>query len=100
MVTGANSARPADWNLDWSRGRLSRCQMVRVAGQHAMADSCDLRVLVVHHPPASPPNGFHLIDGNQRRLTIRDWPWTGSVYAERRVWEFEADPVTRDWRLV
>jgi 3',5'-cyclic AMP phosphodiesterase CpdA len=166
IVTGANSARPAGWNLDWSRGRLSRRQVARMAGQYAVADAGDLRVMVVHHPPAAPPdgtarhllgrlkqftgavneagvdlvlsghfhmsyaqalplpggriarscvlssvstatshrlkgetNGFHLIEGNQSHLTVRDWAWTGNVYAERRAWEFEADPVTRDWRM-
>ncbi len=167
IVAGANSARPVGWNFDWSRGRLSRRQMARMAGLFGMADAGDLRVLVVHHPPAAPPdgtarhllgrlkeftgavneagvdlvlsghfhmsyaqalplpggrharfcvfssvstatshrlkgepNGFHLIDGNQSHLTIRDWAWTGTVYAERRAWGFEADPVTRDWRLL
>jgi 3',5'-cyclic AMP phosphodiesterase CpdA len=167
IVTGANSARPAGWNLDWSRGRLSRDQMARMAGLFAGADAGDLRVLVVHHPPAAPPdgtarhllgrlneftgavneagvdlvlsghfhmsyaqalplpggrvgrscvlssvstatshrlkgepNGFHLIEGSQRKLTVRDWAWTGTIYAERRAWEFESDPVARDWRLL
>lgn len=166
IVNGANSARPAGWNLDWSRGRLSRRQVARMASLFGKADADDLRVLVVHHPPAAPPdgtarhllgglkeftgavneadvdlvlsghfhmsyaqalplqgaqiarscvlssvstatshrlkgepNGFHLIDGNRCHLTVRDWAWTGDIYAERRTWDFEADPVTRDWRL-
>lgn len=167
IVSGANSARPAGWNLDWSRGRLSRRQVARMAGLYGMVDVGDLRVLVVHHPPAAPPggtarhllgglkeftgavneagvdlvlsghfhmsyaqalplpggqckrscvlssvstaishrlkgepNGFHLIDGNQRHLAIRDLAWTGSAYAERRAWKFQADPGTRDWQIL
>ncbi len=167
IVAGANSARPVGWNFDWSRGRLSRRQMARMAGLFGMADAGDLRVLVVHHPPAAPPdgtarhllgrlkeftgavneagvdlvlsghfhmsyaqalplpggrharfcvfssvstatshrlkgepNGFHLIDGNQSHLAIRDWAWTGTVCGERRAWGFEGDPGTRDWRLL
>ncbi len=165
IVSGANSARPVGWNLDWSRGRLSGRQVARMAKQYELANTADLRVFVVHHPPAAPPggterhligrlkeftafvneagvdlvlsghfhmsyaqtlplpgaphtrscvfssvstatshrlkgepNGFHLIDGNHRQLTIRDWAWTGMVYAERRAWEFKADSVTRNWR--
>jgi 3',5'-cyclic AMP phosphodiesterase CpdA len=167
IATGVNSARPVGWNFDWSRGRLSRAQMERIGGFYARADTGDLRVLVVHHPPAAPPdgtarhllgrlaeftgavnkagvdlvlsghfhmsyaqalllpggriarscvlssvstatshrlkgepNGFHVIDGNRYHLTIRDWAWTGTAYAERRTWEFEAEPVTRDWQMI
>jgi 3',5'-cyclic AMP phosphodiesterase CpdA len=63
VVIGANSARPAGWYLDWSRGRLSRDQMARIATAYGESDREALRVLVVHHPPAAPPNGTarHLI---------------------------------------
>ncbi len=66
-IIGVNSARTAGWHLDWSRGRLSRTQMERLVrlGQTAPADA--LRVLVVHHPPAAPPQGIrrHLIGRNR-----------------------------------
>lgn len=57
QVIGANSARPAGWYLDWSRGRVSRRQMAHLAT--AFRDTCEeqLRVLVVHHPPSAPPGG-------------------------------------------
>lgn len=63
IVAGANSARPAGWYLDWSRGRLSRAQMRDLAGRYSHADASALRVLAVHHPPAAPPHGTarHLI---------------------------------------
>jgi 3',5'-cyclic AMP phosphodiesterase CpdA len=62
-VIGANSARPAGWYLDWSRGRLSRRQLARLAKSYTPAKPDELRVLVVHHPPATPPGGTarHLI---------------------------------------
>ena len=70
IVIGANSARPAGWYLDWSRGRLSRRQMARLAGLCREAGPGTLRVLVVHHPPAAPPHGTarHLI-GRLREFT-------------------------------
>lgn len=63
VVLGVNSARAAGWYLDWSRGRLSRRQMRRMAASVAAAGPGTLRVLVVHHPPAVPPGGTarHLI---------------------------------------
>lgn len=167
VAAGANSARPVGWNLDWSRGRLSRQQMGRIMCLYERADQDSLRVLVVHHPPAAPPrgtprhllgglreftgavnqagvdlvlsghfhmsyaqalalpggrtsrscvlssvstatshrlkgepNGFHYIDGDAHRLTIQDWAWTGGSYAAKRLWIFESDPSTRDWRLL
>ena len=62
-MIGANSARPAGWYLDWSRGRLSRRQLARLAKSYTPAKPDELRVLVVHHPPAAPPGGTarHLI---------------------------------------
>lgn len=69
-VLGTNSARIAGWHLDWSRGRLSHHQMARMVhlGQAAPLEA--LRVLVVHHPPAAPPQGTrrHLI-GRQREFS-------------------------------
>jgi 3',5'-cyclic AMP phosphodiesterase CpdA len=63
FMVGTNSARPAGWYLDWSRGRLSRYQMARLVSLGSEADPNALRVLVVHHPPAAPPGGTprHLI---------------------------------------
>lgn len=71
VVVGANSARPAGWYLDWSRGRLSHEQMHSIAGAYADAAEEALRVLVVHHPPAAPPHGTarHLI-GRLRDFSI------------------------------
>lgn len=62
-VLGANSARPAGWYLDWSRGRVSRRQMASLANSLRDTDKNMLHVLVVHHPPAAPPGGTprHLI---------------------------------------
>ncbi len=62
-VLGANSARPAGWYLDWSRGRVSRRQMASLASSFGAPDKNALQVLVVHHPPAAPPGGTprHLI---------------------------------------
>ena len=67
-------------------------------GRHARSCVLSSVSTATSHRLKGEPNGFHLIDGNQRQLTIRDWAWTGTVYAERRAWGFEADPETRDWR--
>ena len=70
IVVGLNSARPAGWHLDWSRGQLSRGQMERLNALYGEADPEALRVFVVHHPPAAPPHGTarHLI-GRLREFT-------------------------------
>lgn len=63
-MVGVNSARPGGWYLDWSRGRLSGRQLIQMRSRFKTAGSAALRVLVVHHPPAAPPQGTrrHLID--------------------------------------
>ena len=70
IVAGLNSARPAGWHMDWSRGRLSQEQMARLSAIYGATDPDALRVLVVHHPPAAPPHGTprHLI-GRLREFT-------------------------------
>ncbi len=70
IVAGMNSARPAGWHTDWSRGQLSRRQMARLNSLYGAVDPEALRVLVVHHPPAAPPHGTarHLI-GRLREFT-------------------------------
>jgi 3',5'-cyclic AMP phosphodiesterase CpdA len=70
LVIGTNSARPAGWHLDWSRGRLSGRQMGRLVRLGRGSEEGALRVLVVHHPPAVPPRGTarHLI-GRLREFT-------------------------------
>lgn len=70
FVMGTNSARIAGWHLDWSRGRLSHHQMARMVKAGQEADDDALKVLVVHHPPAAPPQGTrrHLI-GRQREFS-------------------------------
>jgi 3',5'-cyclic AMP phosphodiesterase CpdA len=167
VVAGLNSARPAGWHFDWSRGRLSRRQMERLARLYGAAEPDALHVLVVHHPPAAPPhgtarhligrlreftdavreagvdlvlsghfhmsyaqalllpggaapgscvmssvstaishrlkgepNGFHVIDGDDRGLTIADWAWTGETYQERRSWSFESGRGPGNWHPV
>jgi hypothetical protein len=59
-----NSARPGGWYLDWSRGRVSAGQLIRLRKKYRQAPADALRILVVHHPPAAPPQGTrrHLID--------------------------------------
>lgn len=70
IVIGINSARPAGWYTDWSRGRVSRRQMKRVRNLCEVMERRSLRVLVVHHPPAAPPHGTarHLL-GRLREFT-------------------------------
>lgn len=70
FIVGTNSARVAGWHPDWSRGRLSHRQMARLVKLGMEADPNALRVLVVHHPPAAPPQGTrrHLI-GRQREFS-------------------------------
>lgn len=64
LLIGANSARPGGFYLDWSRGRLSPHQMRRIVETCRGVPPETLRVLVVHHPPAAPPQGTkrHLLD--------------------------------------
>lgn len=64
VVAGMNSGRPGGLYVDWSRGRLSAGQLIRLRQQYLEAAPEALRVLVVHHPPAAPPQGTrrHLID--------------------------------------
>jgi len=57
-IIGVNSARVMGWHPDWSRGRLSHSQMARLIRKGQAADADALRVLVVHHPPAAPPQGI------------------------------------------
>jgi 3',5'-cyclic AMP phosphodiesterase CpdA len=70
FIVGANSARVAGWHPDWSRGKLTRHQMDRLVRLGTQAEADALRVLVVHHPPAAPPQGIkrHLI-GRQREFS-------------------------------
>lgn len=68
-IVGMNSVRPGGWYLDWSRGQLSPRQLLRLRSRFKGVPADRLRVLVVHHPPAAPPQGTkrHLID-NRRAL--------------------------------
>ena len=77
---------------------MSYAQALHLPGGH-LSRSCVLSSVstATSHRLKGEPNGFHLIDGNARQLTIQDWAWTGTTYAERRSWDFEADPASRDW---
>lgn len=165
FVMGTNSARTAGWHLDWSRGRLSHHQMARLVKLGQAADADALRVLVVHHPPAAPPqgtrrhligrqrefsqavnlagvdlvlaghfhisyaqtlrlsggsaarncvlsavstaishrlkgepNGFHVIEGDARQLTVQACGWNGTGYTPGKKWHFHRAPDKRDWQ--
>ncbi len=165
FIIGTNSARTAGWHLDWSRGRLSHHQMARLVRLGGAADAEALRVLVVHHPPAAPPqgtrrhligrnrhfsravnlagidlvlaghfhisyaqalplsgghaarscvlsavstatshrlkgepNGFHVIEGDSRAITVQAWTWEGEKYEPGRVWAFHRQDGKRDWQ--
>ncbi|MBB5038881.1 metallophosphoesterase family protein [Prosthecobacter dejongeii] len=167
FVMGTNSARTAGWHLDWSRGRLSHHQMARMVKLGQAVDEDSLRVLVVHHPPAAPPqgtrrhligrqrefsqsvnlagvdlvlaghfhisyaqtlrlsggsaarncvlsavstaishrlkgepNGFHVIEGDARKLSIQAWTWDGMAYKPGRLWRFQRGEGKRDWQEV
>ena len=67
-IIGANSVRAGGWYLDWSRGHLSGEQLRRIAACCEQIPEHLLRVLVVHHPPAAPPQGTrrHLLDRRKR----------------------------------
>lgn len=70
FIVGTNSARVAGWHPDWSRGRLSHHQMARLVKLGMTAETSALRVLVVHHPPAAPPQGTHRhLIGRQREFS-------------------------------
>lgn len=43
------------------------------------------------------PNGFHVIDGNARTLSIEDWAWTGTSYQKRRDWNFTSGSPAHTW---
>lgn len=58
-VVGLNSVRAGGWYWDWSRGALSSRQLEQLARTFANTPPNALRVLVVHHPLAAPPQGTH-----------------------------------------
>lgn len=64
VIYGANSAKPAGWYIDWSRGNLSTKQLEQIKDVFDQVDDSLLKVLVVHHPPGAPAGGIkrHLID--------------------------------------
>lgn len=70
-VIGVNSVRPGGWYVDWSRGHVSRSQLRRIELWAAGLPAHLLRVMVVHHPPAAPPQGTrrHLIDKRRSLFT-------------------------------
>jgi len=70
LVIGTNSARTAGWYVDWSRGRVSQHQLQRLEKVARDAPAGALRILVVHHPPAAPPQGSrrHLLGRRARFL--------------------------------
>jgi 3',5'-cyclic AMP phosphodiesterase CpdA len=64
VIAGLNSAVPGGWYLDWDRGRICAHQLIELRRKLAGVPHDALRVLVIHHPPASPPGGTkrHLLD--------------------------------------
>ncbi|MDF1752956.1 MAG: metallophosphoesterase family protein [Verrucomicrobiales bacterium] len=54
-ILGINTARPAGWYLDWSRGRVSESQLRMIAERFGERRPDQLRVLVTHHPFIFPP---------------------------------------------
>lgn len=54
-IVGINTARPAGWYLDWSRGRVSASQLRFIFDEFGERSSGQLRVLVTHHPFLFPP---------------------------------------------
>lgn len=54
VVVGLNSARPLGLSLDWSRGRLNRRQLRRMAERLQRLDHSMLRIATVHHPLLAP----------------------------------------------
>jgi 3',5'-cyclic AMP phosphodiesterase CpdA len=54
VVVGLNSARPLGLSWDWSRGRLNRRQLRRMAERLQQVDDSALRIATVHHPLLAP----------------------------------------------
>jgi len=71
-LLGVNSARPAGWYLDWSRGRISGNQVTEIERRFAerKADGT-LGILVSHHPFLFPPeqDTRHLVKGPEDILS-------------------------------
>lgn len=49
-VAGVNTARGAQWRLNWSKGQISRDQVRRAVGFLDSAPAERLRLVVLHHP--------------------------------------------------
>lgn len=71
-VAGLNSVRAGGWYWDWSRGALSSRQLEQLSRTFADSPSNALRVLVVHHPLAAPPQGTHRHLLDPRRKFFRE----------------------------
>jgi 3',5'-cyclic AMP phosphodiesterase CpdA len=54
-VLGINSTRPAGLHYDWSRGRLTRRRLARLAARLDALPPGLIRVVVTHHPLLPPP---------------------------------------------
>jgi 3',5'-cyclic AMP phosphodiesterase CpdA len=155
IALGANSVRSWGPYLDWSRGRLGRQQIDRLAARIRQTPTDRLRILVAHHPLlltaagarrglvgrhqialrsfaragldlalgghvhrgyagiaegivvahagtgvsnrlVGEPNGFNLISGDRRRLTVDHWQWTGDAFQPQTSQAFARDE--NGWR--
>lgn len=69
-VLGINSARPAGWYLDWSRGRISTRQLHEIDARFRERKNGEVRILVTHHPFIFPPeqDTRHLVRGPKDML--------------------------------
>jgi 3',5'-cyclic AMP phosphodiesterase CpdA len=54
-VLGLNSTRPAGLHYDWSRGRLTRRRLARLAARLDALPPGLMKVVVTHHPLLPPP---------------------------------------------
>lgn len=50
IVRGLNTARGAQLRLNWSKGQISRRQVVAAIGGFGRAQAADARIVAVHHP--------------------------------------------------
>lgn len=70
IVIGVNTARPAGWYFDWSRGQIDTQQVERVGQLLQGVSETSLRLVVAHHPFWLPDKYAHrdLVQGRNRAL--------------------------------
>lgn len=78
---------------------ISYARTLPLSGGHA-ARSCVLSAVstATSHRLKGEPNGFHVIDGDARRMQVCAWTWNGNAFEPGRTWDFAREATDRDWQ--